>query len=77
METGFSASTRDATIETISCNDTWASPLYNHLWAISKSGSHYTFKNGAITDKSYLASSSNSTIGESVFTAGSTSAYSN
>ena len=77
VETPLSGANRNATLEEISCNDTWADLLYNHLWAISKNGSFYTIKNGAISDDSYLTAPSNSTNGQQLFTAETQSAASN
>ena len=76
LESSLSGTSRDVTIETMSTTDDWANLLYNHLWAISKSGSYYTIKNGRISDTSYLTAPSNTTNGETVFTSDSVTAYS-
>lgn len=76
LESSLSGTSRDVTIETMSTTDDWANLLYNHLWAISKSGSYYTIKNGRISDTSYLTAPSNTTNGETVFTSDSVTTYS-
>lgn len=76
LESSFSGTSRDVTIEEMSTGDDWANLLYNHLWVISKSGSYYTIKNGRIADTSYLTAPSNTINGETVFTSDSVTAYS-
>lgn len=76
LSTGLSDSNRNASIETVSYNDTWADQLYNELWAIIKNGSNYVLKNGALLDASYLSAPSNSTTNAQVFSSTTTSGYS-
>lgn len=76
LSTGLSDSNRNASIEAVSYNDTWADQLYNELWAIIKNGSNYVLKNGALLDASYLSAPSNSTTNAQVFSSTTTSGYS-
>lgn len=76
VETLF-GSNRTATIESISTTDSWANLLYNHLWAISKTGNYYTIKNGASSVNSYLRTPANSTNGSTVYTETSTGTSTN
>ena len=68
LETALSGS-RNATISTMSVNDSWAELTGNQLWAISKDGSYYTLKNGMPSANSYLTAPASATNGEAVYTA--------
>ena len=67
---------QDVTIEKMSTSDNWDNILYNNLWVISKSGSYYTFKNGRVSDMSYMTAPSNTTNGAKIFTNDSITDYS-